>query len=431
MHIITIEPGFIGRCQQDGVGHLLGPGTHRINHPRFTYLGDAPASKEHIKAKCKHRIIVPEGMMGLASRNGVPEMLEPGEPRYIDDPDFVVHELVSWNADVIRHGPVHIITVAEGRFGIMYDQGRIIVLPPGRHRRNNPLDHFEGFTQSGIQTLGIPRLQLLTADSVGLILDAAMTVQIVDPRKAVIMLANDQTATRAEGSMSKDGRAGNGQAAPARASPGSRRAEHDNLAHGLQMRINRSVVARAKLALATIVGGSPLQDRTANIKRSAESGRTEATEHEAPAAASGGNPGGPGMGEILGLDGSDDPVEDPSGKDASGGFRRSLRAAFMSVFATDLKEKCGVAVEEIALQDLRFLDKELAIAMARGAVARTELTQADIDRQVIVTKAESEQQANVTRAQGEAKAMGILARAEAERIRMLDDAMASASGSTQ
>ena len=31
-----------------------------------------------------------------------------------------------------------------------------------------------------------------------------MTVQIVDPRKAVVMLANDETATQAQGSLRVD-----------------------------------------------------------------------------------------------------------------------------------------------------------------------------------------------------------------------------------
>jgi len=154
----------------------------------------------------------------------------------------------------------------------------------------------------------------------------------------------------------------------------------------LQRRINRSIVARAKLSLATIVGGSPLQDRTANIKRSSADGRSESgTVSGRRQFASATAPG------VASAPEEDEPGALASDPGASAdGFRRSLRDAFMSVFASDLKDKCGVAVEEIALQDLRFTDQELAVAMARGALARTELTQADIDREVIVTKAESE-----------------------------------------
>lgn len=69
--------------------------------------------------------------------------------------------------------------------------------------------------------------------------------------------------------------------------------------------------------------------------------------------------------------------------------------------------------------------------MAKGAVSRTELTQANIRRQVMALEAQADQQSRVTRAEGEARAIEILAEAEAGRIRKIDEAMSKASANTR
>jgi len=83
-----------------------------------------------------------------------------------------------------------IITTPDGQAGVLFKQGELEVLPPGRVTRNDPTNFFAGFLSTGQQTLPIAEISLLSADMVGLELDAAVTVQIVDAKLAVTMLGS-------------------------------------------------------------------------------------------------------------------------------------------------------------------------------------------------------------------------------------------------
>ena len=96
-----------------------------------------------------------------------------------------------------------------------------------------------------------------------------------------------------------------------------------------------------------------------------------------------------------------------------------------------MSRDCGVNVVDFSVEDVQFTDPELATALARGAVARTDLVKAEIDLQVKRTMALAEQQGEILRAQGKAQAIAILAEAEASRIKKVDQAMNSVCAATQ
>ena len=74
-------------------------------------------------------------------------------------------------------------------------------------------------------------------------------------------------------------------------------------------------------------------------------------------------------------------------------------------------ESCGIKVIDMSIEDVEITNQMLAKAMARGAVAATDLE-----------KTRLEQVAAITAAEGKSKAMNILATAEANRIKTLDEA---------
>jgi regulator of protease activity HflC (stomatin/prohibitin superfamily) len=88
-------------------------------------------------------------------------------------------------------------------------------------------------------------------------------------------------------------------------------------------------------------------------------------------------------------------------------------------------------VIDFSVEDVTFTDPELAIALARGAVARTDLVKAEIDLLVKRTQAQAERQSDIICAEGRAQALLIMAEAEAARIRKLDEAMNSVCAATQ
>lgn len=114
---------------------------------------------------------------------------------------------------------------------------------------------------------------------------------------------------------------------------------------------------------------------------------------------------------------------DPSGGADPGSFKQHIHDIFMASFSRSMAEENGVKVIDMSIEDIKITNEELASAMARGAVARTQLDKAKVDVDIMRTNAEADQQAEIARAEGTAKSMGIIAEAEAKRIRQLDDAM--------
>ena len=63
-----------------------------------------------------------------------------------------------------------------------------MVLPEGRHMLEKATHVFGGFLPAGQQTLRIPDITCMSSDNIGLKFDAALTIIVVDAKKAVIML---------------------------------------------------------------------------------------------------------------------------------------------------------------------------------------------------------------------------------------------------
>ena len=93
------------------------------------------------------------------------------------------------NERLIVHGSSKIVTIRQGVCGIIYDDGRLAILDPGRIIINDrPTWSFAGFLPCGQRTLTIAQVTSLSADNVPLCFDAAITVRVVAPLKAVTML---------------------------------------------------------------------------------------------------------------------------------------------------------------------------------------------------------------------------------------------------
>ena len=112
-----------------------------------------------------------------------------------------------------------------------------------------------------------------------------------------------------------------------------------------------------------------------------------------------------------------DDTENPESIASS--FKQHVHDVFMLQFTSNM-ESCGIRVIDMSIEDVEITNEMLAKAMARGAVAATDLE-----------KTRLEQVAAVTAAEGKSRAMNILATAEANRIKTLDEAMSNISKVTQ
>ena len=384
VHIITVPADQVGLCTVDSTSHILEPGRHHINNPRFRFLGHRHSTEEHIACGSKHRVTVPAGKLGLAWDAGKPMLLEAGAVYNVDSPTWNYVGSVPITQPVVQHGSLKLVTVKDGFVGVSFEDGKLTILSPGRHVLAKPTHFFSGFLSTGQQTLSIAQVTSMSSDNVGLQFDAAVTIRVVDAMKAVTMLSNISGA-----------------------------AEIFDPRNMLQ-----AIIEKAKLALSIIIGNNRLNNprRVRAALGASHSSSTAATTGTSTTATS--------------THGRQHEDTDPNELD-EGSFKQVLHDSFLASFAESMSRDCGVLIIDFSVEDIRFVDSELASALARGAVARTDLIKAEIDLQVKRTQAAAEQASEIMRAEGRAKAIAILAEAEAARVRTLDAAMASVSTVTQ
>lgn len=323
---------------------------------------------------------MPAGKLGLAWENGSPAILENGSVYNIDSPTWAYDGSVPATLPCIMHGSIKIVTVKQGFAGISFEDGHLNILSPGRHVLTKPTHAFGGFLSTGQQTLSIPAITSMSSDNVGLIFDASVTVQVSDAHKAVTTLANGNADVFDSKNM-------------------------------LQ-----AVIEKAKLALSAIVGGNRLNNpKKTKVAIGGQHISADAREKMPSLPAHG-----------LAMD-HQDPEADHMDE---GSFKQVLHDTFLATFAESMAKDCGIVVVDFSVEDVKFTDPELASALAKGAVARTDLIKAEIDMQVKRTQAAAEQQGEVMRAEGRARAIAIIADAEASRIQKLDAAMSTVSATT-
>jgi regulator of protease activity HflC (stomatin/prohibitin superfamily) len=388
VHLITVPAAQLCTCMVNGVGHFLGEGVHRINNPRFV-LGSAAAPSGFVSATTaylyagkKHRVLVPAGKVALCWRAGAPIILEArGTPHFIDDALFSFERLVDVGRRLIIHGSIKIITVRQGVVGVVYDDGRLAILAPGRVVVDRPTYAFAGFLPCGQRTLTIAQVTSLSADNVPLRFDAAITVRVMTPLKAVTMLGMG-------GDMGGDASSGAFDVAA----------------------LYSAIQQKSRLALSTIIGNNAFSKSRSHSSKAA----VDAVDYED--GRGGGGDGGSGGGE----------------QGASGtGFKQHIHDVFLGTFATSMLESCGVAVIDMSIEDIQITSVELGEAMARAAVAETHLEMARIERRVTETNAAGQSSTTIIAAEAAAKAMALTAHAEASRIKLLNEALSSAADITQ
>lgn len=117
------------------------------------------------------------------------------------------------------------------------------------------------------------------------------------------------------------------------------------------------------------------------------------------------------------------PAESP---ESGGGFRSAIHDSFMDMFRKEMINDCGIEVINMAIEDVKIVDHELAKALASAAVANSALERQTIEAEIVQVKAQADSKVASIDAEGKAAAMHIIARAEADRIQTISDALGSA-----
>ncbi|KAH8076907.1 hypothetical protein JL720_10205 [Aureococcus anophagefferens] len=100
------------------------------------------------------------------------------------------------------------------------------------------------------------------------------------------------------------------------------------------------------------------------------------------------------------------PAESP---ESGGGFRSAIHDSFMDMFRKEMINDCGIEVINMAIEDVKIVDHELAKALASAAVANSALERQTIEAEIVQVKAQADSKVASIGAEGKAAAMHIIA----------------------
>merc|ERR1711977_567332 len=333
------------RLADDGSGNylLFGSGVHFVCDMFVKVQREnLPLTKELIQWGDRTIVTVKQGHIGYAEDMGQPVLLPPGLHEWCSS-TLKFHHHVDLNNTFIKLGPLTVITVDEGYSAITQNNGVQLVLPGGH---THLLDHrnwkFEKFMTEKIQTDELQRIEATSADNVMMHTDATVVWRVTDVISAARMSAE---------TMQRDG------------------SELGNAADADIAKLRRDVLMQATASLAAFIGEIRYSD-SFHI-----SAAQNALESE----------------PVVGV-----PV---SGEGILVGYSPIFDTKRMCTAvetANSITSSYGITILSINIIAANPADKNLQVALAKGAVASAEAEQAE------------------TVARGSAKAAQILAEGEAQ-----------------
>lgn len=371
----------------DGRGgfDFYGPGVHRICDP-FYRVG---ASKTYTKGVVTHGDLtlatVEQGQIGYCTDQGQPILLPPGLHQW-RSPTMTFIKAFDLNNNVIRMGPLTMVTVDAGYSAVTEDNGEQKILEGGKtylltHRNWK----FQKYIPQKIQSSTLKRIEATSADNVLMAVDATVIWRITDVQTAALNSAE---------TINKDGKDGDG---------------HDL---GSLSKLTNDVLKQAEASLAAFIG---------------------AVEYSATFSVAAATSGGAAASEVVVGD-RVEPLDDEGERGGERERRRSgvpktsssrvtsplfdlQRLATCVEHANAITSKYGVSITSINVVAAVPADKTLMVSLAQGAVAAAEAqkfeTVAAGKAEAAKIAARGEADAEVLRAKGDADAARI--RAEGHR----------------
>ena len=127
--------------------HIVGPGRWHLINPNAKWLDKSVSLTEHRIVMGPLTIVrVAKGEYGLAVENGKPCILDEGW-HVRNDNQFVFNDFVAMNQNHLKHGTIHILRVPEGQCVKVIENGYYKLLLAGTHVINSPLVTVGEFTQ--------------------------------------------------------------------------------------------------------------------------------------------------------------------------------------------------------------------------------------------------------------------------------------------
>merc|ERR1712159_331022 len=359
----TVSDGHV-RLGEDGEGGYLifGPGVHFLPQPFVTVeQEEVPLTKPLIEWGDRTIVTVQQGHIGYAEDMGQPVLLPPGLHEWRSS-TLKFQSFMDLNNAFIRLGPLTIMTVDEGYSAITQNNGQQVVLQGGEtHLLTHRNWKFEKFMTEKIQADELQRIEATSADNVMMHTDATVVWRITDVMAAARMSAE---------TMRNDG------------------SDVMNSADADITKLRRDVLMQATASLAAFIGEIRYSD---SFHVSAASKVVDQSQNDG-----GGAP--PVPPDLVGYS----PIFDPA------------RMCTAVDTANSITQTYGVTIISINIIAANPADKNLQVALAKGAVASAEAEQAE-------TVARGESKAAQIRAEGDANAEKIRAEGKRAAAAMLSE----------
>ena len=167
---VRVRPGFLGLATENGKPVLLLPGQHFSNAPNFQLESFADVNSNMITIGSLNLIRVPPSELGLATIAKQPMILDAGL-HFIASPGFEWNRSVSVNENFISLGPISIIRVQPGFVGFATQSKKAVLLGVGLHFINDPSFEFQdmkNLTSENFVKIGAISLVRIEPGTVGL-----------------------------------------------------------------------------------------------------------------------------------------------------------------------------------------------------------------------------------------------------------------------
>jgi len=185
------------RLVEDGRGsfYFYGPGVHRVVDPFYRVGKEVAYSSGVVKHGDLTLVVVQQGHIGFALDQGQPILLPPGLHQWRSPTMTFVKEF-DLNNNVIRMGPLTLVTVDSGYSAVTEDNGAQQILAGGNtylltHRNWK----FQKYIPQKIQSSDLKRIEATSADNVLMAVDATVIWRITDVETAALNSAETITKT--------------------------------------------------------------------------------------------------------------------------------------------------------------------------------------------------------------------------------------------
>lgn len=161
-------------------------GVHMIADPFHHVYGPESFGVNTIVHGDRTLVVVEQGHIGFALERGQPVLLPPGMHQW-KSPTMVYQRSFDLNNNVIRMGPLTLVTVDEGYAAVTEDNGRQEILDGGEtylltHRNWK----FQKYISTKIQSNAMQRIEATSADNVLMAVDATVIWRIKDVAIAAV-----------------------------------------------------------------------------------------------------------------------------------------------------------------------------------------------------------------------------------------------------